>query len=77
MRRRRLGAIEPKAGAQATWNHEIQRRMRRTVWLRGGCTSWYLDDHGRNPTLWPRGTPAFRRAVRRFDVNAYDVRSRP
>ena len=41
----------------------------------GGCTSWYLDDHGRNPILWPRGTGAFRRAVKEFDVDAYDVRA--
>jgi hypothetical protein len=43
--------------------------------MRGGCTSWYLDDLGRNPILWPRGTGAFRRAVKEFDVDAYDVRA--
>jgi len=53
----------------------VQRRLRKTVWMRGGCTSWYLDDHGRNPILWPRGTGAFRRAVKEFDVDAYDVRA--
>ena len=33
---------------------DIQRRMKRTVWTRGGCSSWYLDEHGRNTVLWPR-----------------------
>jgi cation diffusion facilitator CzcD-associated flavoprotein CzcO len=74
LRRGGYAALEPRADAQDRWNADIQRRMRRTVWMRGGCTSWYLDDHGRNPTLWPRGTGAFRRAVKEFDVDAYDVR---
>jgi cyclohexanone monooxygenase len=77
MRRGGYDAIEPKRDAQARWNADIQRRMRRTVWARGGCTSWYLDEHGRNPTLWPRGTGAFTKAVKEFDVDAYDVRARP
>ena len=76
MRRRRLGTIEPKASAQATWNADLQRRMNRTVWTRGGCSSWYLDEHGRNTTLWPRTTVAFRRAMKEFDIAAYDVRAR-
>ena len=47
--------------------------MRRTVWSRGGCSSWYLDAHGRNVTLWPRTTFAFRRLLAHFDPAAYDV----
>jgi cyclohexanone monooxygenase len=50
--------------------------MKRTVWTRGGCSSWYLDSHGRNTTLWPRTTGAFRRAMKGFDLAAYDVRGR-
>ena len=75
MRRGGYAAIEPRADAQRRWNADVQRRMRRTVWIRGGCTSWYLDEHGRNPIAWPRGTVAFRRAVKEFDVDAYDVRA--
>jgi cyclohexanone monooxygenase len=73
MRRGRYAAVEPRAEAQARWNSGIQRRMRTTVWVRGGCTSWYLDEHGRNPVSWPGSTGSFRRAVRSFDVDAYDV----
>jgi cyclohexanone monooxygenase len=75
MRRGGYAVLEPRADAQDRWNADIQRRMRRTVWVRGGCTSWYVDEHGRNPITWPRGTTAFRRAVKDFDVDAYDVRS--
>ncbi|HEU4567004.1 MAG TPA: NAD(P)/FAD-dependent oxidoreductase [Marmoricola sp.] len=70
-----IAALEPKAEVQAAWTADIQRRMRRTVWSTGGCASWYLDDHGRNTTLWPRTTFKFRELLRRFDVEAYDVTS--
>ena len=48
--------------------------MKRTVWTRGGCSSWYLDEHGRNTTLWPKSTITFRRQLAEFDPDAYDVR---
>ncbi len=66
-----LAAVEPKPAAQASWNDDIQRRMKRTVWSRGGCSSWYLDAHGRNVTLWPRTTFTFRRLTAAFDRDAY------
>lgn len=31
----------------------IQRRLEKAVWSLGGCTSWYVNDQGRNVTLWP------------------------
>jgi cyclohexanone monooxygenase len=74
MRRRGLAAVEPTARAQERWNRDLQRRMRRTVWSAGGCSSWYLDAHGRNVTLWPRTTFTFRRLTRRFDAERYAVR---
>jgi cyclohexanone monooxygenase len=73
MKAHRYAAVEPRRAAQDAWNRDLQRRMRRTVWSTGGCASWYLDDHGRNTTLWPRATFTFRSLLSRFDVDAYDV----
>ncbi|MET0318100.1 MAG: 4-hydroxyacetophenone monooxygenase, partial [Rhodococcus fascians] len=42
-----------------------------TVWLGGGCGSWYLDEHGHNTTLWPDFTFRFRAITRKFDLAAY------
>jgi cation diffusion facilitator CzcD-associated flavoprotein CzcO len=70
---RGAAAVEPQPRAQERWNRDIQRRMRKTVWSAGGCSSWYLDSHGRNVTLWPRTTFVFRRLTRSFDVENYDV----
>jgi len=71
----RYGSVEPTRAATQEWNADLQRRLRRTVWSTGGCSSWYLDDHGRNTTLWPRSTFAFRGLLSQFDVAAYDVRA--
>ena len=43
-----------------------------SVWNTGGCSSWYLDEHGKNTVIWPRTTFAFRQLLGRFDVAAYD-----
>jgi cation diffusion facilitator CzcD-associated flavoprotein CzcO len=71
MRARRVVTVEPVAAAQARWNDDLQRRMRRTVWSTGGCSSWYLDAHGRNVMLWPRTTYTFKRLTARFDTESY------
>ena len=65
--------VEPRQDEQDTWNEDLHRRMQRTVWSTGGCASWYLDEHGRNTTLWPRSTWTFRQLLQRFDPAAYDV----
>jgi cation diffusion facilitator CzcD-associated flavoprotein CzcO len=48
------------------FNETIQARLAKTVWL-SGCQSWYLDEHGRNVTLWPGFTFTFRAGLSRFD----------
>jgi len=73
MQERRITAVEPRPEAQQAWTDDVQRRMQRTVWNTGGCSSWYLDDHGRNTTLWPRTTFSFRGLLRRFDLEKYVV----
>ena len=71
MEQRGLGAVEVRREAQEAFNDDLQRRMAGTVWNAGGCASWYLDDKGRNTTLWPDFTWRYRRRMRRFDVAAY------
>lgn len=74
MRRRRLAAIEVRPEAMRAYNEQLQRRSRRTVWLTGGCRSWYLDAEGRNTALWPTFTFSFRRRTRRLDLGQYTLR---
>jgi cation diffusion facilitator CzcD-associated flavoprotein CzcO len=71
-----LGTVEVRRQSQDTYNRRLQKRMARTVWMTGGCRSWYLDARGRNTTLWPGFSFTFRWITRRFDLGAYDSRAR-
>jgi cation diffusion facilitator CzcD-associated flavoprotein CzcO len=66
-------ALSATPAAQQAWCDDIERRMGPTVWTTGGCVSWYLNAAGRNPTLWPRTTIAFRRATRHLDPAEYEL----
>ncbi|SFW68428.1 flavin-containing monooxygenase [Amycolatopsis australiensis] len=63
-------AIEPKPEVQERFNTEIQRKLAKGIWTRGGCKSWYLDAKGVNRTIWPGFTWRYwldTRRVRRED----------
>jgi cyclohexanone monooxygenase len=72
MERHHLATVEVRAAPQNRYNTVLQQRMRRTVWA-SGCSSWYLDAHGRNTTIWPNFAFVFRRITRHFDLHAYRV----
>ena len=76
MGERQIATVEPRPEAQRAWNEDLHRRMQRTVWNTGGCASWYIDDHGRNTTLWPRTTFKFRELLKEFDLDQYVVTTR-
>jgi cation diffusion facilitator CzcD-associated flavoprotein CzcO len=71
MREHRLDAIEPTADAQRGFVSGVDRRMRGTVWVSGGCSSWYLDRTGRNSTLWPDSSWRYYRRAARFVAREY------
>jgi cation diffusion facilitator CzcD-associated flavoprotein CzcO len=73
MRRRGARSLEVRAEAQAAYNQKIQDMTRGTVWVSGGCESWYIDRNGSNSTLWPTFTWPFRQQLREFDEAAYTV----
>jgi cation diffusion facilitator CzcD-associated flavoprotein CzcO len=72
MRARQAATVEVRREPFEVYNAEVQAKMQKTVWNTGGCASWYLDDEGRNTTLWPDYTWKFRRATRRFDAEHYE-----
>ena len=71
MRQHGLATVEVRADAQRRYNERLQKQMRHTIWTTGGCSSWYLDKHGNNTTLWPNFTFVFRQLTRTFDLAAY------
>jgi hypothetical protein len=66
------GAItcEIRADAQHEFNRGLQPRLKKSVWA-SGCKSWYLDDKGNNPTLWPGFTVEFWLKTRKMDQSLY------
>ena len=66
-----LEVLETTPEAQQGWRDLIAKKSQGTVWLAGGCASWYLDEHGHNTTLWPDFTFKFRRLTRKLDRKNY------
>jgi cation diffusion facilitator CzcD-associated flavoprotein CzcO len=74
MRERGAAVAEVRPEVQQRYNRELDARMTRTVWSTG-CSSWYLDETGRNATLWPDWTWRFRMRTRRFDPAQHTLRA--
>jgi cation diffusion facilitator CzcD-associated flavoprotein CzcO len=68
-----IDRIEVRPASQAAFDRVVQRKMRPTVWVTGGCKSWYLDADGRNVSLWPDFTWIYAWQTRRFDPSNYDL----
>ncbi|SEL49238.1 Predicted flavoprotein CzcO associated with the cation diffusion facilitator CzcD [Blastococcus sp. DSM 46786] len=66
-----LAVLETTPRAQEAYRELIARKSQGTVWLGGGCASWYLDEHGHNTTLWPDFTFRFRKLTRALDRENY------
>jgi cation diffusion facilitator CzcD-associated flavoprotein CzcO len=65
--------LEVRPEAQAAYNAEVDAMTNGTVWVSGGCKSYYLDRNGHNSALWPTYTWPFRRRLRQFDPAAYEL----
>ena len=66
-----VSSVDVLPEVQERFIAEIDRKMAGTVWMQGGCQSWYVDRHGRNSTLWPDWTFEHARQTREFDVSEY------
>ncbi|HEY2222781.1 NAD(P)/FAD-dependent oxidoreductase [Actinomycetospora sp.] len=66
-----VGAVEPRQDVQDRFVAEMQRLTEGTVWVDGGCSSWYLDGHGNNSALWPTFTMPFHRRLKHMKTDEY------
>jgi cation diffusion facilitator CzcD-associated flavoprotein CzcO len=64
--------INVKASAEGEFNDWVQAKLRGTVW-QTGCRSWYLDEDGRNHTLWPGFTFTYWWRTRSPRLSDYEV----
>ncbi len=63
-------AMEVREEAQTRYCQVVQDGLSGSVWD-SGCTSWYLDEHGRNTVNWPGFTFSYRFATRSADTTDY------
>ncbi len=45
--------VEVKQEAEVNYTRDIQEKLSKTVWMSGGCQSWYKTADGWNSTLFP------------------------
>ncbi len=69
---RRTAAVEVREAVAEAHIATLDRRTQKTVWVAGGCDSWYLDQFGRNRTLWPGSVPEYERRTRRPEMIDYE-----
>jgi cation diffusion facilitator CzcD-associated flavoprotein CzcO len=62
--------VEVDPDVVASYNESLESQLEGTVW-NTGCSSWYLDDTGRNSTIWPDWTWRFRQRTARFEPADY------
>ena len=70
MKERGIKVLDVKPQAQQQFTEQIQSDLRSTVWD-SGCKSWYLNAQGRNVSLWPGFTFAYRFKTRHFKLSQY------
>jgi cation diffusion facilitator CzcD-associated flavoprotein CzcO len=68
-----LQAVEVRPDVYEEFNSTADKRLRGSVWNKGGCASWYLDSNGRNGVWWPGFTWRLWQRTRRFDPREYHL----
>lgn len=68
---------EPDENAERNYVESIYSRAEGSVWVDGGCSSWYLHPRsGQLTTLWPDFMSQFRNENGVFDIAPYTTRYR-
>ncbi|MFG3619444.1 flavin-containing monooxygenase [Nocardia sp. NPDC047654] len=73
LRTRRARRVELRPIVQERFVEEMRRRSAETVWLTGGCDSYYTTAEGGNAGLYPSWSFEYRKRTERFDAEAYEV----
>ncbi|MFC4115304.1 flavin-containing monooxygenase [Nonomuraea zeae] len=66
-------ALDVRPEAQRSFNRALHERLDPLVWNAGGCSSWYLDEHGVNRTIWPGFTFEYWARTQRVQPDAYEL----
>jgi cation diffusion facilitator CzcD-associated flavoprotein CzcO len=62
--------IEVRTEAAAEFDRELRAALAKTVW-HSGCTNWYVDENGNDPSNWPWLWSTYRRRTERLEPGTY------
>lgn len=62
--------IEVRPDAAEAFDRELRAALAKTVW-HSGCSNWYVDENGADPSQWPWTWSAYRRRTARLAPGAY------
>lgn len=71
MDKQNLRSIDIKENVHEQFNQSLQSKLKKTVWQKGGCQSWYQDAKGNNTALWPDFTWVYILLMKTFDQENY------
>ncbi len=72
MDRREAERIEVRREAAEEFDRELRAALTGTVW-HTGCTNWYVDEEGNDPSQWPWLWSTYRRRTEKLDPAAYEL----
>jgi len=64
------GTIEVRPEAAEAFDRELRGALAGTVW-HTGCTNWYVDEDGNDPSQWPWLWGEYRRRTEKLEPGAY------
>jgi cation diffusion facilitator CzcD-associated flavoprotein CzcO len=70
--RARAKRIEVRREAAEAFDRELRSALQGTVW-HTGCTSWYVDEKGNDPSQWPWLWSTYRKRTARLAPGAYSL----
>ena len=73
MKNRQNKRMEIKHEVLRQHNLAVQTHLQSTVFNRGGCKSYYLDQNGRNFAAWPWSLKQLKQKLKKLDLEHYHV----
>jgi cation diffusion facilitator CzcD-associated flavoprotein CzcO len=71
LERARVDRIEVRRESAEQFGRELRAALTDTVW-HTGCTNWYVDENGNDPSQWPWLWNEYRRRTARIEPGAYE-----
>jgi cation diffusion facilitator CzcD-associated flavoprotein CzcO len=66
-------SIDIKESEEKAYNDMIQEKLRGTIWVKGGCKSWYQDKDGKNRVIFPDFNFVFRKWAKHPDFSKFNI----